>query len=657
MKRAIYIIDLAYTFLFNETRFLGFALGLLDALPLLLERAFRILLLLFARIKPAVELVDLRLMALEACLCARLRRPLLRLLRRDLGELPINLAAAFLVPLLALSQPEVLELALVMALLERGAGRPQLDEPFIVFGERALELGQLLALLLDLFFAIARLALQALDFPLPSENAGVGGVGGVEAHGKAAELMALTIDQNDVRRQRHSRKEPWNAFDGVVRGEPRRNHRANCALPRLDVFSERRQPFFAPQVRVGARAEGAHPRRRRVIEQALQQLRVRHLHRVQAFAQHRLDRRFPPLLDADLLPQPRLRCELVVRDPVLNLAVFLDLTLDFLECGELSLQRGDLAFEGLQAVAPSPASLVHGGARRLELPEQRLLARELAAALSQLSGEPRQRFGIGRDQLALLGQQLLPALLQRLQRLVRMSEVRLLDLEGLLGLGDALALARDPTLEQAHALLRLRQLDLLLGEIALRRLQRLARLRQPGFPAAVRFPLFDLVASAGVALRAHLRKLRFESLARIRDEAHFGLDARNVGVGAVELALRRAQGVARGVVLRSRPLEVALAFAQPRGFGLELDRGALDFPRVALRLGQRLVAPHQPQQVLFLGTLGRELAVAPGGLGLLPEPLDLRCELEADVAQAREVVAGVGEAMFGFAPPTPATTS
>src|SRR5207247_8443899 len=101
---------------------------------------------------------------------------------------------------------------------------------------------------------------------------------------------------------------------------------------------------------------------------------------------------------------------------------------------------------GLQAVAPSPASLVHGGARRLDLPEQRLLARELAAALSQLSGEPRQRFGIGRDQLALLGQQLLPAVLQRLQRLVRMSEVRLLDLEGLLGLGDALALARDPTL-------------------------------------------------------------------------------------------------------------------------------------------------------------------------------------------------------------------
>src|SRR5207249_10299031 len=111
--------------------------------------------------------------------------------------------------------------------------------------------------------------------------------------------------------------------------------------------------------------------------------------------------------------------------------------------------------------------------------------------------------------------------------LVRMSEVRLLDLEGLLGLGDALALARDPTLEQAHALLHLRQLDLLLGEIALRRLQRLARLSQPGFPAAQRFPLFDLVASAGVALRAHLRKLRFESLARIRDEAHFGLDARS----------------------------------------------------------------------------------------------------------------------------------
>src|SRR5256885_7240468 len=151
-------------------------------------------------------------MALEACLCARLRRLLLRLLRRDLGELPMNLAAAFRVPLLALGQPEVLELALVMALLERGAGRPQLDEPFIVLGERALELGQLLALLLDLLLAIARLMLQALDFPLSSETAGVAGVGGVEAHAKAAGMIALTIYQNHVPPQRHSRKETPNAL-------------------------------------------------------------------------------------------------------------------------------------------------------------------------------------------------------------------------------------------------------------------------------------------------------------------------------------------------------------------------------------------------------------------------------------------------------------
>src|SRR5882724_2180620 len=338
-------------------------------------------------------------------------------------------------------------------------------------------------------------------------------------------------------------------------------------------------------------------------------------------------------------------------DPVLDLAVFLDQALDFLERREVPFEGGQLAFQRLKRVGSRPAPLLGRGARGFELREQRFLPRKLAAALSQLLSQPRHRFAVGRRELALLGQQLLAALLQGLERLVGVREVRLLDLERLLGLGDALPLSGDSPHEQAHRLLRLGQPGLLLHELPLRVLQRAPRLGQPGFPSAQGFALIELAALAGVALGAHLRELRLQALPGFRDVPDLGLQAGNVGVGAVELALRRAQGVAGGIVIRPGLLELALALPQARGFAFELDPCALDLPRVALRLALSLVAAQEPQHVLLLCPLGRELVVAPGDFGLLFQPFDLRAQLLADVAYAGEVFAGVGEAVLGFAPP------
>src|SRR5690242_15968519 len=153
----------------------------------------------------------------------------------------------------------MLELALVMALLERSARGAQLGEPFLVLDERAFELGELLALLLDLLRARARLAREALDLALSRENSGVGGVRGVEADAEAAELMALAIHQHDVRREPHAGEEARRVLDGVIGSEPRRDHRAHGRLRGLDVVRERRQPLLAPQLGVRPRAEGAHP--------------------------------------------------------------------------------------------------------------------------------------------------------------------------------------------------------------------------------------------------------------------------------------------------------------------------------------------------------------------------------------------------------------
>src|SRR6266446_1886647 len=310
-------------------------------------------------------------------------------------------------------------------------------------------------------------------------------------------------------------------------------------------------------------------------------------------------------------------------NPILDFAVLLDLVLDFLEREQPALEGRKLALEHLQTVDARAALPVQGLPRRFELGEQRFLAGKLGSALRQLLRQAHQQLRIGYNQLGPLGEQSFLALLQPLQGLARMLEVRLFHLERLLGLSDALALARDPSLEQAGRLLRLRQLDLLRGVFAPGLLQSFSRLPQARFASQARVALLNLALPPGVALRAKLRKLRVETLPGIGYEAYFGFKAGDVGVDAVELPLRCAQCVPRSVVLCPRLLEIALDFAQPRGLGFEFSRAVLDFARTALRLGLRIVAAQEPQQILFLRPIGRKLVVPPSDLGLLFQPLDL----------------------------------
>src|SRR5262249_33344826 len=381
----------------------------------------------------------------------------------------------------------------------------------------------------------------------------------------------------------------------------------------LHVIGERREPRFATQLRLGPGAESADSRRRRILQEALQQLGIGHLHGVQALAQHRLHRGLPSLLDAELLPKPGPRRQLVPLDPVVDLAVLLDLALDLLERGELPLEQRQLALQRLQGLGARSAPLLDVRPGVLELVEQGFLARQLGAALRELPAQPLHRLSVGRGQLCLLGEELLAALLERLQRLVRVCEVRLLDLEGLLRLRDALAFAGDAAHQQPHRLLDLRELRLLLGEPAPRLLPPVARFLAARFPAGQGLALVELALLARVALAADLRELGFEPLPRVGDEADLGLEARHLGVRAVELALRCGQCVPGGVVLRAGLLELALALAHARVLRLQLDPGALDVARVALRLGLRLVAPEQPQQVLLLGSVRLQLVVTAGG--------------------------------------------
>ena len=110
-----------------------------------------------------------------------------------------------------------------------------------------------------------------------------------------------------------------------------------------------RQPAFrAASSASPARTEGAHPCRRRVLGRRCSSSGSDISIACRRSRKHRLDRRLPSLLDADLLPQPRLRRELVAVDPILDLAVFLDLALDLLAAWRASLEGGELALQRLK---------------------------------------------------------------------------------------------------------------------------------------------------------------------------------------------------------------------------------------------------------------------------------------------------------------------
>src|SRR2546423_5889035 len=254
-------------------------------------------------------------------------------------------------------------------------------------------------------------------------------------------------------------------------------------------------------------------------------------------------------------------------DPILDLAVLLDLVLDFLQREQPALQSRKLALEHLQTVDGGAALPIQSLPRCLELGEQRFLAGKLGTALRQFLREARQPLRSGCAQISQLGEQSFLALLQPLQRLARMFEVRLFHLERLLGLRGALALPGNPSLTQAGLLLRLRQLELLLGEFAPGLLQSGSRLLEPRFPGPERLVLLHLVLPPGVALRAKLRKLRVEALAGIGNEADFGFKAGKSRGGPREVPLCGPRGGPPSVVALPRPPQIPLAFAQPPGRG------------------------------------------------------------------------------------------
>src|SRR5689334_14378594 len=84
---------------------------------------------------------------------------------------------------------------------------------------------------------------------------------------------------------------------------------------------------------------------------------------------------------------------------------------------------------------------------------------------------------------------------------------------------------------------------------------------------------------------------------------------------------------------------------------LERDGERRDLARVAFAGARRFLALRMPQQVLRLAVPRLEFVILAGDLGLLLELRELAREFLADIIDAREILARVGQSRFGFASP------
>ena len=141
----------------------------------------------------------------------------------------------------------------------------------------------------------------------------------------------------------------------------------------------------------------------------------------------------------------------------------------------------------------------------------------------------------------------------------------------------------------------------------------------------------------------------FGLLAALHDHADLGFERRDAAVDLVEGRLPPADLVVGRMDGLAQRLHAVLGRTQPRLQALDLEVQAFGRFFQQLLLGLGVVAFDQPQPLLLLHPLGLHGPVAAGHLGLGVQLADLPLQLAQDVLHTGEVLARVGEAVFGFA--------
>ncbi len=155
----------------------------------------------------------------------------------------------------------------------------------------------------------------------------------------------------------------------------------------------------------------------------------------------------------------------------------------------------------------------------------------------------------------------------------------------------------------------------------------------------------------GPELRGQLRNLRRHPALVLARERELLLESRHFGVRLVEAALLLVQRIARGVVIGAQRLLPGLDGAHLRLQRLQRDgerghRGGVPLARIG-----RVLLAREPEHLLRLLQALFERAVFGCDPGLRFEFFQLVGELDPDVLDPREVLAGIGDAPLGFLAP------
>ena len=283
---------------------------------------------------------------------------------------------------------------------------------------------------------------QLLDLGLPREQPGISPIGRVEADRMAGvNWWPSRFDQQRAGRQRVARRRlrqllrrrhtPAQPVGAARRRPPRRRHGSSSQRRRSPARWRVATPRRRGRRRSPARAAHlpARPASRPVGE----------LERMQALAQHRLHRRLPAGVDAQLLPQPRARLQALALEPVAQRRVLVGSPgLDLAQGGELRLG----ARHARVAAAPSAsaaAALALFETRRYAASatrEARLrrVDRLLQARRCRFAA-PAQRAGVGLgERLQLARRAARGAARSACAAALEVREVRLLELQAALGL-------------------------------------------------------------------------------------------------------------------------------------------------------------------------------------------------------------------------------
>ncbi len=388
-----------------------------------------------------------------------------------------------------------------------------------------------------------------------------------------------------------------------------------------------------------------------VLEPGADGVEARELDGVEPLAQHRLERILPALLDVEPLPQPLCLGEAALLLPPGRVLALPDLRLQRGERLRARIEVGEAVpglLRGVAGAALAFLQVLNGCAERVEGAFLRL---ELRGLLLQLVLDVGNLGRHRRGEARLLAVEALAPLRELLQRARMILAPRLDHPDRLLALGDTLLQFGRDGGGLLHGFVERRQRgrgSLLVGGGRLARRQRffqcgLRRLAVAGERALLSGKRSQLLGQLG----GLLRDTRF-GFARERELL---LEARDLGVRLVIARLLLVDGVARGVMIGAQRLETRLGRAHVGLQALERNgqirnRGGMPVARrrgvLLLRKPQQLVHVLQPDLVLAI--FGRDPR-----LGV--ELLELARELDPDVLDAREVVAGVGEPALGFLAP------